>query len=165
MENGRDAVAEIFGNRVRVRVSGICIKNDRILLVNHRGINDEDEFWAPPGGGFDFGYSAEENLIREFKEETGLNVKVNDFLCVNEFIGAPLHAVELFFVVEAVDGVLQKGSEPELSGRIEIIKSVGFKNWSWVKEQSPAKVHNLLYKATTLKGLLEAEGYFLQKKK
>lgn len=164
MEKGSAAIAEVFGNRLRVRVSGICVKQDKLLLINHRGLNAEDEFWAPPGGGMDFGYSAKKNLVREFEEETGLKITVSDFLCVNEFIDLPLHAVELFFLVEAEAGILKKGSEPEMAGGFEIIKNVEFKSWAWIKEQPPAKLHNLLTKTAQLEDLLNIRGYFLQKK-
>jgi 8-oxo-dGTP pyrophosphatase MutT (NUDIX family) len=50
-------VHKIFGNKVRLRVCGICINNDGILLVNHRGLTQGD-FWAPPGGGINFGETA-----------------------------------------------------------------------------------------------------------
>lgn len=164
MEKRKEVITEVFGNRLRVRVSGICIHEENILLVNHQGINEENEFWAPPGGGMDFGHSAEENLIREFEEETSLQVKVKDFLCVNEFIGEPLHAVELFFLVETIGGILQKGTEPELPEAIEMIKNVEYKPWSWIRLQPPEKLHNLLHITSSLEDLLKLQGYFLLRK-
>ncbi len=164
MNQQAEEVSRMYGNKLRVRVSGICIENNEVLLVNHQGVNVENEFWAPPGGGMDFGFSAEENLIREFREETGLEIKINRFLCVNEFIGPPLHAVELFFLVEITNGKLKVGLEPEFKKGIEIIKNVEFKDWNWIQKSKAANLHNLLNIITSINDLSTLKGYFLQKK-
>ena len=75
-----------------------------MLLVNHHSLNKGNDFWAPPGGGMDFGQSAEENLQREFLEDTGLKVDVEKFLCIHEYLKAPLHAIELIFKVKGYFG-------------------------------------------------------------
>src|SRR5205814_2113551 len=92
-----DHLIEIFGNKLRVRVCGICIKDQTILLIKHKYLGPKNELWAPPGGGLNFGENARTSLEREFKEETGLNVRVEDFLFIHEFLNPPLHAIELFF--------------------------------------------------------------------
>ena len=53
--------------RPRVRVAGILIEDDRILLIEHT--KNDKKYWLVPGGGVDWGESAAEALIREFKEE------------------------------------------------------------------------------------------------
>ncbi len=164
MTDKTNEVFKAFGNKMRVRVSGICIKENKVLLVNHQGVNAENEFWAPPGGGLEFGSSAHANLIREFKEETGLNIKIEEFLCVNEYIGTPLHAVELFFKVSIIDGQLTVGSEPELMEKFEVIKNVEFKDWDWIDKHKGDRLHNLLNKAKNITDLLSFSGYFLQLK-
>src|SRR5687767_8644102 len=96
-------LAKIYGNKVRVRACGICWKDDRLLLVNHKGITSSD-FWAPPGGGVDFEESIETTLKKEFEEETGLIIKPGDFLFGCELIQKPIHAVELFFETQITGG-------------------------------------------------------------
>jgi 8-oxo-dGTP diphosphatase len=105
-------IAKIYGNRVRVRACGICWMNDQLLLVNHRMANGD--FWAPPGGGVEFGEHVADALIREFKEETNLTIEAGAFLFGCEFIQSPLHAVELFFDVKVIGGELRTGADPEL---------------------------------------------------
>src|SRR5688572_17010203 len=100
-------IAKIYGNRLRVRVCGICWENDRLLLVNHQMPNGD--FWAPPGGGLEFGEEAADALKREFKEEANLDIDVGSYLFGCEFIRQPLHAIELFFDVKAVGGLLKTG--------------------------------------------------------
>jgi 8-oxo-dGTP diphosphatase len=107
-------ISDVYGNRVRVRICGICWRNSDLLLVNHRGLSQGD-FWAPPGGGLEFGESAAERLQKEFREETGLIVTPGRFLFACEFIQRPLHAIELFFEVAETGGTLQKGNDPELA--------------------------------------------------
>lgn len=106
------SLTELYGNRVRVRVCGVCWRDDSLLMVNHKGIMP-GHFWAPPGGGVALGESVHDCLRREFTEETGLDVRVGRFLFACEFIRDPLHAIELFFEVSISGGVLQKGDDPE----------------------------------------------------
>lgn len=106
-------VAKIYGNKLRVRVCGICWEKDRLLMVNHKGITGSD-FWSLPGGGLDFGQSIAETLAKEFEEETGLLIDLREFLFGCEFIQEPLHAIELFFNVALVGGQLKTGNDPEL---------------------------------------------------
>lgn len=55
-------------------VAGVIFteNNSQILLVKRRDVN----IWVIPGGGVDPGETPEEAIIREFKEETGLHVKI-----------------------------------------------------------------------------------------
>lgn len=98
----------------------MCWRAGKLLMVNHR-ING-GPFWAPPGGGLEYGQTMAETLVREFREETGLEVTPGRFLFGCELIRNPLHGVELFFAVEA-NGTPVVGTDPELPG---IIAEVAF---------------------------------------
>ena len=50
MKDIQKTIVENFGNKLRVRVCGICIENNKILMVNHHSLNKGDDFWGPPGG-------------------------------------------------------------------------------------------------------------------
>jgi len=110
----RSQVEEVYGNRVRVRVCGLCYQNDALLLVNHQGLTEGD-FWAPPGGGVEYGEHLTDRLVREFRQETGLVVSPGEFRFGCEYIHPPLHAIELFYEVKVTGGTLRKGDDPELS--------------------------------------------------
>jgi 8-oxo-dGTP diphosphatase len=148
-----------YGNRLRLRVAGICIENEKILLVDHSGLNKADQFWAPPGGGLLYGESIMECLKREFKEETGLNIQVGEFLCVSEYLKPPLHAVELFFEVTRIGGVLESGSDPEVLPEDQIIKKVEFLNFDILSEISDSNKHNLLKGVLNSRDLRSKYGY------
>jgi len=98
-----DTVQALYGNRTRIRVCGLCIANGSILLVNHK-MGPSQIFWAPPGGGLEFGEDCRQCLQREFMEETGISIEVGELLFTTEFLSPPLHAVELFFEVRAAGG-------------------------------------------------------------
>lgn len=106
-------ITKVYGNRLRIRVCGLCWEGDGLLLVNHKSLTNTN-FWAPPGGGVEFGESVEVALKREFQEETGLQIEVLRFAFGCEFIRDPLHAIELFFLVNRKGGRLASGYDPEL---------------------------------------------------
>jgi len=56
-------------------VAGAIFSSDRsqVLLIQRRDV----PVWVLPGGGIDRGESAEEAIIREIQEETGLSVEIN----------------------------------------------------------------------------------------
>ena len=152
------AITSTFGNKLRLRISGICIHNNQILLVKHHSINQEGVLWAPPGGGMNFGETAQETLKREFLEETGLEIKVGKFLFVNEYLELPLHAVELFFEVEVLSTDIKVGKDPELDEN-QIITDVQFVYWNEIKYGNKAIYHSCLHHLNELEDLLLMNGY------
>lgn len=139
------AIIKAFGNKLRLRVSGLLIENDQILLINHHNLGAENDFWSPPGGGLNFGESIDDCLKREFLEETGLNIDVGPFVCVNEFLSPPLHAIELFFFVSKRTGDLQTGLDPELADNRQIIQETTFLPLRQLQKLPPAAYHNIFH--------------------
>jgi 8-oxo-dGTP diphosphatase len=152
MEND---IAHIYGERVRVRVCGICRQGESILMVNHRGIT-RTNFWSPPGGGVEFASTIDETLTREFREETGLIIQPGKFLFGCEFIKDPLHAIELFFAVKPAGGTLMTGTDPELP----IIEQVRFMTMSEIKNAGSDEVHGIFKLINTLADLEELAGFY-----
>ena len=155
MEN---EVHAFYGNKVRVRVCGLCYIHNKILLVNHKAIT-KTNFWAPPGGGLNFGETAEDCLKREFKEETGLEVEAGDFLFVCELIRHPLHAIELFFKVEPVTFELRTGNDPE-PGSPNIIKGVDLKSLEEIQAIPNDEIHGVFSYANHPSQVEHLRGYF-----
>ncbi|MBX9852798.1 MAG: NUDIX domain-containing protein [Cytophagaceae bacterium] len=153
-------IEKTFGNRLRLRVCGICIEQNKILLIKHHSLGEKGILWAPPGGGVSFGENAETSLMREFKEETGLDVRVSKFLFVHEFLNKPLHALELFFEVKITGGKMSKGSDPEMSKENQIIHDLKYFSFSEIKKEDPAIFHNILNLASDNGELLALNGYF-----
>jgi 8-oxo-dGTP diphosphatase len=153
-----DSVQKMYGNILRIRACGLCIENDQLLLVNHMGLTNGD-FWAPPGGGMQFGEVATDCVVREFLEETGLVVEVRDFLFACEFMKEPLHALELFFLVKKVGGQLLKGIDPE-SGSNQIIKEVKFMDWGEIDRLNKGNLHGIFGRVEQASKIIELRGYF-----
>jgi 8-oxo-dGTP diphosphatase len=128
-------------------------------MVNHDGLTDGN-FWAPPGGGIEYGESVLQALEREFKEETNLSISAKELLFVAEFIDPPLHAVEIFFRVEILGGTLKKGMDPEMESDSQIITDTRFFPWKEIKELDPSQVHGIFKNVSDPAEILDLRGYF-----
>ncbi len=148
-------IGKIYGNKVRVRACGLCWQSSRLLLVNHKGISAAD-FWAPPGGGVEFGESLAECLVREFAEETGLIVTVGDFRFGCELVRPPLHGVELFFDVSVRSGILQAGFDPEH----QIIDDARFFSLDEIRSLPPQQRHGIFNYLTSLDDVGQIRGFY-----
>ncbi len=100
---------------IRVAVRGLLLHENRLLVVN-AWPGDKSKLLCAPGGGANPHSSLEDNLIREFMEETGLNIDVGEQVLVNEF-HAPdrdFHQVDVYFRVTTVDPVIDpEWQDPE----------------------------------------------------
>ncbi|MDW7690885.1 NUDIX domain-containing protein [Flammeovirgaceae bacterium SG7u.111] len=148
---------EVFGGKLRVRVCGICIKGDKVLLIKHN-MPDNKYLWAPPGGGVNYGETLEIALKREFVEETGLEVEVKRFLFVNELLVKPLHGIELFFEVKITGGELAMGTDPEMKGGKQVIDALEYLNFEQLKHEPISHLHNLFASCNSIEELLQLSG-------
>lgn len=155
----KEEIRQKFGNRLRLRVSGICIQDEKVLMIKHQSIGQGDYLWAPPGGGMNFGENARQTLIREFLEETGLEIEVGQFLFVNEFLDPPLHAIELFFEVKVIGGNLKKGKDPEMSADHQIIEKVAFLGIEDIQKENFRQIHGVFRNIENISFILEKRGY------
>lgn len=100
---------------VRLAVRGLLLVENRLMLVNAWPGGTSDLMCAP-GGGVEPHSSLEDNLKREFHEETGLGISVGAPCLVNEF-HAPArdyHQVDVYFRVSLSSGrPLQPWTDPE----------------------------------------------------
>ncbi|MFW5701229.1 MAG: NUDIX domain-containing protein [Cyclobacteriaceae bacterium] len=157
-------IVKTYGQKLRTRVNGVLLEDENILMVRHQSLGSGGYLWNVPGGGMEYGQSAEAALKREFAEETGLKVKICDFLFVHELLIEPLHAIELFFMVEKTGGKLEIGLDPEMDEDKQIIEDVRFMPWSEISELAPDNKHNIFDKCKSLTDLVDKRGYFIFKK-
>jgi len=104
----------IYRQELRLRVCGLLVKDDHILLAQIHSPVIDDLIWTPPGGGLQYGETMVEGVKREFLQETNLQITVHDLLHINELVQQPFHAVEFYFEVEKRSGELKLGTDPEL---------------------------------------------------
>ena len=147
-----------YAGLVRVRVGGILVHNGAILLAAHRGLLPNDAtFWSPPGGGWAFGESLKEALQREFREETGLAVRVGRQLHLHEFRRGELQALELFFAVTSEDPTATPhlGHDPEHAPDAQLLAELAWRTPRQLLALPPAQVHPVL------RGLLSTDDVFV----
>ncbi|MBF8963952.1 NUDIX hydrolase [Pontibacter sp. FD36] len=154
--------AAAYAGKVRLRVCGICLQDDKLLLVRHQSTLNNEAFWAPPGGGLQYGETVEACLVREVLEETGLQTKVKRFLFVNEFLQEPLQAVELFFELELIGGGLVRGIDPEASHEQQLIEEVAFLSLAEIRQIPLADKHRVLHYLFSLDDLFGMPHRFVQ---
>lgn len=95
-----------------IAIDAIIIQNNQLLLIK-RGIEPGKGHWAFPGGHIDFDEKVEDAVVREVKEETGLDV----FSCT--FFGIysnpkrhPQQVIALVFTASA-NGIIRAGDDAE----------------------------------------------------
>ena len=63
--------------KFHITVKAIVIYHQKILILKRvRPSSDGLGYWELPGGGLEYGETPHEALIRELKEETGLDIKI-----------------------------------------------------------------------------------------
>lgn len=102
------------GGDLRVRVAGILIAGDGVLLIAHK--KNDDVYWLLPGGGVDYGESLSEALVREFMEELNIKITVSDLAFISDSIdpAGDRHVVNICFICEHAGGEYLLGTEGRL---------------------------------------------------
>lgn len=94
------------------RVRAIIIEDGKVLLI-HR-ITPSKNYWAFPGGGIEESDADEKAaLVRECKEELGLDVEVGDFYAESHFVMNGEDQQQHFFFCKILGGKLGTGEGPE----------------------------------------------------
>jgi 8-oxo-dGTP diphosphatase len=124
-------------------------QNDAILLINHRGLNPQNCFWMPPGGGIETGESVLDCIAREVSEEVNLKILKSEFYCLNEYIVDSLHAVELFFKSEVADYDSWLGSDPEISPDNQLFLEIKWMDIESINNMDEYMVHPVVKKYVT----------------
>ncbi|KAA0009251.1 MAG: NUDIX hydrolase [Thermoplasmata archaeon] len=70
-----------FMKKPSITVDGVIIKNGKILLVKRKNEPFKGR-WALPGGFVEYGETVEKAVLREVKEETGMDAKIKKLVGV-----------------------------------------------------------------------------------
>lgn len=93
-------------NHIRPLAVAVVRHKNKILAMEGYDSVKQETFYRLIGGGIEFGEKAEDTVVREFREELGLDIKVTRFLGTSENIftyeGKPGHEIVLFFEAEFV---------------------------------------------------------------
>jgi ADP-ribose pyrophosphatase YjhB (NUDIX family) len=96
------------------RYQGFIIEDHKVLLIMHSSHTSDESYRVIPGGGIEGSETEEEFVIREMKEETDLDVKI-DRLILDE-PRSPEGGVYRWrksYLCQPVSGDAQPGYEPE----------------------------------------------------
>ncbi len=93
-------------------VDGVLIEEGKILLIR-RGREPFKGKWALPGGFVEYGESVEDAVIREFKEETGLDAEIIKLLGVYSDPNRDPrgHTVSIVYMLKRKGGELKEGDD------------------------------------------------------
>jgi ADP-ribose pyrophosphatase YjhB (NUDIX family) len=102
-------------NRIRVLSLGIFRRGDSIFVAEGYDPTKAETFYRPLGGGVEFGEQASDTLIREMREETGLEVANLRYagVCENIFtyLGERGHEIVLLYEADFADPAVYENDE------------------------------------------------------
>lgn len=101
----------------KVDIRGAVIKDGRLLLVREKAIGR----WSLPGGWADTGLTPSENVIKEVREESGLDVETRKIIAVwdkknHRHPPSPFYTYKIVFHCGITGGTLSPGMETDDAG-------------------------------------------------
>lgn len=104
-------------SRFNIRVYGLLIQAGKVLITDE--IRSGVEMTKFPGGGLEFGEGVTDCLIREFKEELNITIKVHDLFYINDFYQVSSFSkndqlISVYYYVSIVEGDIRTTDTPFL---------------------------------------------------
>jgi mutator protein MutT len=129
----------------RIRAVAILIKEDEVLLMHRR---NEKEYFTFPGGGVENGEKIEDAVLRELREETTIEAKINKLLYRHIYDN---DTEQYFYLCDYISGEPKLGEDSEEKKRMS--EENEFYNPLWVKIERlrdmlvyPLEIRDLLLK-------------------
>ena len=107
---------------INIRPCAVLIENGSVLCIR---VKYDEEFYLFPGGGVESGETLSECVVREMKEETGLDVAVEKLVYVNDWIANKEtndRVMNMFFLVKRTGGEILQGEKD--GGKVKHIEWV-----------------------------------------
>ena len=106
------AMAVHMHQNPKLTVDGIALQNGKIILIKRKNQPFQGQF-ALPGGFVEYGETVEVAVMREFREETGLQTEVKRLLGVYSSPDRDPrgHTISVVFELEIIGGDLQSGDD------------------------------------------------------
>jgi 8-oxo-dGTP pyrophosphatase MutT (NUDIX family) len=98
------------------RVRAVIIQNDKLLSIRRE--KENETYWIFPGGGVEGDENDQEALIRECKEELGVEVEVGEFFAKDIFYWKGIPEDSLFYKCKVLCGELGSGCGPEYENKL-----------------------------------------------
>jgi len=105
------------------RYQGAIVRNHHILLIRNLEKASGRDYWLIPGGGMEAGETEEQCLIREIKEETHLDVKIESLLFEDSWAFDGTYKGAKTFLCTPISGDARPGREPEVAQNYSIVET------------------------------------------
>ena len=105
-----------------IRITGILIEDDQILLVQQK-LSDKRN-WSLPGGRLERGETLSQGLIREMKEETGLDVEIVRMLYLCDVAASSNTIIHITFLLRRLGGEIELPTNEFVENPIHEVKFV-----------------------------------------
>ena len=111
---------------MRIRVAGIIKLNEGFALMHRKNVKNKplSEYYTFPGGGLEENETLEEGVVREIKEEFGIDVK--PIRLIYEKYAEDLDQKEYYFLCKYIKGDFGTGDGPEYNSDPKYIDSGNF---------------------------------------
>lgn len=85
--------------------NAIILNENKEILFTERSLDDDflPGYWELPGGGIDYGETPQEGLLREIKEECGLEIEIIKLVAVNTYFIKDIQRIEITFLCKAMN--------------------------------------------------------------
>lgn len=132
---GDVAAYVVTKDHARVGASGLLVENDKLLM----GFSKKWERWVIPGGGVDHMESYKTAVVREWAEETGLQIEWTGLRYIHEILYEPTkdHRILIYSDVRRTGGELTPGddiAELKFFSRDEMAELQRTEKLTWVME-------------------------------
>lgn len=95
-----------------VRCQAVILKDNKMLVLRQYNYKRQEEYWMLPGGGLEDGETEQQCIIREIKEETGLDVEIKEVLFDEPGNGKDVYQRYVTFLcIPVIESVEKIGNE------------------------------------------------------
>lgn len=105
-----------------IRVTAIVFYKGKLVVVKHEN-SKAGTYYLLPGGGLEHTESIEECVVREVKEETGLDVKIDYLAYYKSVYTDEEDTLDLIFMCGAIEGRLENNDPDGKVKSIELIET------------------------------------------
>jgi mutator protein MutT len=113
---------DCYGQTVDVRVTAVVVEDSERILVLDQD-TESARSWSFPGGRIEADETAEQALIREVREETGLDIAVGRLLYVCDVVGAQvIHLTFECCRVGGTPGAVAQGKDTRPIRGVQFVK-------------------------------------------
>lgn len=126
-----------------IGVGAVVFKGDDILVIK-RGKDPFKGQWSIPGGALENGERLTDAVIREVREETGLEIEILGLLDVFEALpaetGLPAHTLMIDYVAEWISGAPVAADDAEEAEFVSIDEALSRLSWDVTRRAIAAAV-------------------------